>query len=88
MYLLLFFFFLVSCSEDVSHYFPLDKIKSWSYSIEIIPEVENKAIYKKTNLSMGKKKSLLVKKASLCSQYFVRMELHFIMNFLMMVYTE
>ena len=59
MYLLLFFFFLVSCSEDVSHYFPLDKIKSWSYSIEIIPEVENKAIYKKTNLSMGEKKIII-----------------------------
>ena len=59
MYLLLFFFFLVSCSEDVSHYFPLDKIKSWSYSVEIIPEVENKAIYKKTNLSMGEKKIII-----------------------------
>lgn len=53
--LIVFILIISSCSENTSNYFPLDKIKSWSYSIEIIPEVENKAIYKKTNLSMGKK---------------------------------
>ena len=30
-----------------------DRVKTWSYSVEIIPEVENKALYKKTHLSMG-----------------------------------
>lgn len=47
--------FLFSCSENNTEYFPLDKIKSWSYSVEIIPEVENKSIYKKINLSIGKR---------------------------------
>ena len=54
-----FFFFLliiVSCSEKKSNYFPLDRIKSWTYAVEIIPEVENKIFYKKTNSSIGKKK--------------------------------
>ena len=46
-------FFIISCSENSSQYFPLDKVKTWSYSVEIIPEVENKALYKKTHLSMG-----------------------------------
>ena len=48
--------FITSCSENSSHYFPLDKIKTWSYSVEIIPEVEDKALYKKIHLSMGEQK--------------------------------
>ena len=48
--------FITSCSENSSHYFPLDKIKTWSYSVEIIPEVENKALYKKIHISMGEQK--------------------------------
>ncbi len=49
-------FLLISCSEKNSHYFPLDKIKSWTYAVEIIPEVESKILYKKTNTSIGEKK--------------------------------
>ena len=56
MKLLIFLLLLVSCSEKQFNYFPLDKIKSWTYAIEIIPEVENKILYKKTNTSIGKKK--------------------------------
>ena len=48
--------FIVSSSENSSQYFPLDKVKTWSYSVEIIPEVENRALYKKTHLSMGEKR--------------------------------
>ena len=29
---------LISCSEKNSNYFPLDKIKSWTYAVEIIPK--------------------------------------------------
>ena len=38
------------------NYFPLDKIESWTYGVEIIPEVENKIFYKKTSTSIGEKK--------------------------------
>ena len=53
---ILFLFILIGCSENNNSYFPLGKIKSWSYKIEIQPEVEKKTIYKKTNLSLGKTK--------------------------------
>ena len=53
---ILFLFILIGCSENNHTYFPLGKIKSWSYKIEIEPEVDKKTIYKKTNLSLGKKK--------------------------------
>ena len=53
--------FIISCSENSSQYFPLDRVKTWSYSVEIIPEVENKALYKKTHLSMGEQKVSLNK---------------------------
>ena len=49
-------FLLISCSEKNSNYFPLDKIESWTYAVEIIPEVESKILYKKTNTSIGEKK--------------------------------
>jgi len=49
-------FLLISCSEKNSNYFPLDKIESWTYAVEIIPEVENRILYKKTNTSIGEKK--------------------------------
>ena len=52
-------FFIISCSKNESNYFPLEKIKSWHYKIEIIPEVEDYIIYKKTNLSLGKKKIIV-----------------------------
>ena len=48
--------FITSCTENSSQYFPLDKIKTWSYSVEIIPEVEDKALYKKIHISMGEQK--------------------------------
>ena len=53
---ILFLFILIGCSENNHTYFPLGKIKSWSYKIEIEPEVDKKTVYKKTNLSLGKKK--------------------------------
>ena len=53
---ILFLFILIGCSENNHTYFPLGKIKSWSYKIEIEPEVDKKTIYKKTKLSLGKKK--------------------------------
>ena len=51
--------FLFSCSENNTEYFPLDKIKSWSYRVEIIPEIENKITYKKTNLSIGRRNLII-----------------------------
>jgi len=56
MKFLLLFIFLFSCSEKKSEYFPLEKIKSWTYRVEIIPEVEQKVLYKKTNTFVGEKK--------------------------------
>ena len=53
---ILFLFILIGCSEINHTYFPLGKIKSWSYKIEIEPEVDKKTVYKKINLSLGKKK--------------------------------
>ena len=53
---ILFLLVLIGCSENKHAYFPLGKIKSWSYKIEIEPEVDKKTVYKKTNLSLGKKK--------------------------------
>ena len=56
LYLLL-FFFITGCSENDNSYFPLERKKSWSYKVEIEPEIEKKTIYKKVNLSLGKKKN-------------------------------
>ena len=53
---ILLFFLIIGCSENNNSYFPLEKIKSWTYKVEIQPEVEKKTIYKKVNLSLGKKK--------------------------------
>ena len=50
------FVLLASCSGTNDSYFPLDKIEFWSYKIEIQPEIEKKTIYKKVNLSLGKKR--------------------------------
>tara|TARA_Y100000022_G_C13191359_1_gene348207 strand:+ start:209 stop:892 length:684 start_codon:yes stop_codon:yes gene_type:complete len=55
MKFLFLFIFLFSCSGENSEYFPLKK-NSWTYRIEIIPEVEKKILYKKTNTSVGGKK--------------------------------
>ena len=55
----LFLLFLISCSEKQSNYFPLDNINSWTYSVEIIPEVENRILYKKTNTAIGQKKIII-----------------------------
>ena len=43
------------CSNEGSSYFPVDKIKSWNYTVKILPEVDESIIYKKTNESLGKK---------------------------------
>ncbi len=51
----LFFFLILSCSENDHSYFPLGKIKSWSYKVEIQPEIDKKIIYKKINLLLKKK---------------------------------
>ena len=45
--------FIISCSENSSQYFPLDKVKTWSYSVEIIPEVENKGLVQKNSSING-----------------------------------
>tara|TARA_B100000035_G_C20976364_1_gene543331 strand:- start:579 stop:1262 length:684 start_codon:yes stop_codon:yes gene_type:complete len=55
MKFLFLFIFLFSCSGENSEYFPLKK-NSWTYRVEIIPEVEKKILYKKTNTSVGGKK--------------------------------
>ena len=55
----LFLLILISCSEKQSNYFPLDNINSWTYSVEIIPEVENRILYKKINTAIGKKKIII-----------------------------
>ena len=55
----LFLLILISCSEKQSNYFPLDNINSWTYSVEIIPEVENRILYKKTNTAIGGKKIII-----------------------------
>jgi len=55
----LFLLILISCSEKQSNYFPLDNINSWTYSVEIIPEVENRILYKKTNTAIGEKKIII-----------------------------
>ena len=44
-----------SCSNEGSSYFPVDKIKSWNYTVKILPEVDESIIYKRTNESLGKK---------------------------------
>ena len=49
-------FLLIGCSENNNSYFPLESSRSWSYKVEIQPEIEQKTIYKKVNLSLGKKK--------------------------------
>lgn len=55
----LFLLILISCSEKQSKYFPLNNINSWTYSVEIIPEVENRILYKKTNTAIGEKKIII-----------------------------
>ena len=45
---------LNSCNNKDNNYFPLDKIKSWSYKIKIMPEIEKESVYKKINLSLKK----------------------------------
>ena len=49
-------FLLIGCSENNNSYFPLDSSRSWSYKVEIQPEIDQKTVYKKVNLSLGKKK--------------------------------
>ena len=54
---LLVIFLLIGCSENNNSYFPLEKKKYWSYKVEIKPEIDQKTVYKKVNLSLGKKKT-------------------------------
>ena len=89
MKFLLLFVFLFSCSEKKSDYFPLKKIKSWTYSVEIIPEVEKKILYKKTNTSLGERKKLKLKvKRKVFFQFFEKMGQLFTMKYQMMEFTE
>ena len=46
----------LGCSEQNNEYFPLEKIKTWNYTIKIQPDVDDTVIYKKTNQSLGKQK--------------------------------
>ena len=48
-------FLIFGCSKEEKNYFPLENIKTWNYSIEIEPEVEEKILYKTTSQSLGKK---------------------------------
>ncbi len=50
---------IIGCSEQNNDYFPLDKIKTWNYTVKIQPDVDDAVIYKKTNQSLGKKKIFL-----------------------------
>jgi len=57
MKLFLFFLSLLvvnSCSNESTSYFPFNKIKSWNYTIQILPEVDESIIYKRTNESLEK----------------------------------
>ena len=44
-----FFFFILSCQSEKNSYFPLNANISWTYLVEIIPEIESKMVYKKIN---------------------------------------
>ena len=59
MKFLFFVLFIIGCSNQNDSYFPLEKVKSWSYKIEIQPEVEKKTVYKKINIALGKKKLVM-----------------------------
>ena len=85
---ILFLFILIGCSENNHTYFPLGKIKSWSYKIEIEPEVDKKTVYKKTNLSLGKKKLELEGKRNHSIHFFVRMVPYFFISLRKMVSSE
>ncbi len=54
--LFLLLFLTLGCSEQNNEYFPLEKIKTWNYTIKIQPDVDDTVIYKKTNQSLGKQK--------------------------------
>lgn len=56
MRFLFFCLLIIGCSNQNNPYFPLEKVKSWSYKIDIEPEVEKKTTYKKINIALGKKK--------------------------------
>ena len=47
---------LASCNTEKKSYFPLGEKRSWSYQIDVIPEIETKKIYKKINSSLKKQK--------------------------------
>ncbi|MFL2661456.1 MAG: hypothetical protein ACJ0G4_05915 [Alphaproteobacteria bacterium] len=56
MKFLFFILFIIGCSNQNNPYFPLEKVKSWSYQVEIQPEIEKKTTYKKINIALGKRK--------------------------------
>ena len=66
-------FFLIACSKNEQSYFPFEQIRSWSYSIKIkkIPELENSVTYKKTTISLGRKK-IKINNKSISSYPFLR----------------
>ena len=47
---------LSSCNTEKKNYFPLGEKRSWSYQIDVIPEIETKKIYKKINSGLKKQK--------------------------------
>jgi len=51
---------ITGCNEKEHQYFPLSNGKIWNYSIVINPGVEDKLVYKKTNVTL-KKRSILGK---------------------------
>ena len=85
---ILFLLVLIGCSENNHNYFPLGKIKSWSYKIEIEPEVDKKTVYKKTNLLLGKKKLEIEGKKNLFIHFSVKMVPFFSISLIKMVFLE
>ena len=53
---LLSLFFLSSCKVERLNYFPLGDNLAWNYKITILPEIEQKTIYKKFNSGLKKLK--------------------------------
>ena len=49
-------FFLLGCKSSDINYFPVDKLKRWSYAITITPEIDKPTTYKKINVALGKTK--------------------------------
>ena len=54
-YIIIIFLFLnTSCITESNDYFPLSNGKVWNYNVTINPGVEEKVVYKKTNVTLKK----------------------------------